>query len=428
MTSLRVLNITHNYYTDIVAPGSLRRLYSLEILNIESCYLSANMTELLEMLSHGSKKLRQLKMAMNDISGTLPVGMLQQFADLDILDFRNNNLTGHVSTEIGMLTSLTYMDLSHNNLSGVITEEHFASLKRLKYMDLSYNSLRIAVDPGWIAPFRLQHACFASCQMGPQFPSWLQGQVDITYFDISIFGITDKLPDRFWTTFSKVKYLDFSNNGISGALPTNMENMPMEYLQLGSNQISGQIPPLPRNITLLDVSNNSLQGPLPSELIVPQNHMEVLILSSNKLSGRIPRSLCRMQYLNTLNLANNIFRGDFPCFGLKNVEVLLLSNNRFSGTFPAFLERCTQLLVIDLSRNNFSGKLPMWIGDKEKLLFLRLSYNAFSGFIPANFTNLKNLCHLDLASNNLSGNIPWGLSNLEAMKKGSSIVVQIYIS
>uniref|UniRef100_A0A0E0I9Q0 non-specific serine/threonine protein kinase n=1 Tax=Oryza nivara TaxID=4536 RepID=A0A0E0I9Q0_ORYNI len=311
------------------------------------------MTELLEMLSHGSKKLRQLKMAMNDISGTLPVGMLQQFADLDILDFRNNNLTGHVSTEIGMLTSLTYMDLSHNNLSGVITEEHFASLKRLKYMDLSYNSLRIAVDPGWIAPFRLQHACFASCQMGPQFPSWLQGQVDITYFDISIFGITDKLPDRFWTTFSKVKYLDFSNNGISGALPTNMENMPMEYLQLGSNQISGQIPPLPRNITLLDVSNNSLQGPLPSELIVPQNHMEVLILSSNKLSG-------------------------------------------------PFLERCTQLLVIDLSRNNFSGKLPMWIGDKEKLLFLRLSYNAFSGFIPANFTNLKNLCHLDLASNNLS--------------------------
>lgn len=263
------------------------------------------MTELLEMLSHGSKKLRQLKMAMNDISGTLPVGMLQQFADLDIFDFRNNNLTGHVSTEIGMLTSLTYMDLSHNNLSGVITEEHFASLKRLKYMDLSYNSLRIAVDPGWIAPFRLQHACFASCQMGPQFPSWLQGQVDITYFDISIFGITDKLPDRFWTTFSKVKYLDFSNNGISGALPTNMENMPMEYLQLGSNQISGQIPPLPRNITLLDVSNNSLQGPLPSELIVPQNHMEVLILSSNKLSGRIPRSLCRMQYLNTLDLANN---------------------------------------------------------------------------------------------------------------------------
>lgn len=194
---------------------------------------------MLDSLSNCSNKLSELNLADNNISGTLPPGIFQQFADLVTLDASNNQLAGPLPVEIGMLTGLNHLDLSYNNLAGDITEEHFANLRSLKYIDLSSNyPLNIVVDPTWIAPFRLERASFPACMMGPQFPTWLQWSVDIWLLEISNTGIKDKLPDWFWTTFSKLEELDMSNNQISGVLPTNMETMALSYLYLGSNQIS----------------------------------------------------------------------------------------------------------------------------------------------------------------------------------------------
>ncbi len=401
----------------------MTNLCSLENLNLQGSLSYGNMTELLDSLSNCSNKLSELNLADNNISGTLPPGIFQQFADLVTLDASNNQLTGPLPVEIGMLTGLNHLDLSYNNLAGDITEEHFANLRSLKYIDLSSNDpLNIVVDPTWIAPFRLERASFPACMMGPQFPTWLQWSVDIWLLEISNTGIKDKLPDWFWTTFSKLEELDMSNNQISGVLPTNMETMALSYLYLGSNQISGQLPPLPRKIVKLDVSNNSLSGSLPSEFGAQNQQMDTLILSFNNLSGHIPESFCRMEQLAALDLANNHFEGELPqCFGMTGMVVVLLQNNRFSGSFPVFLERSTELQLVDLSRNNFSGKLPAWIGDKKELVLLLLSHNVFSGIIPINITNLSNLRQLNLAGNSLSGNIPWRLSNLEAMKEDNYI-------
>uniref|UniRef100_A0A0E0F6S4 non-specific serine/threonine protein kinase n=1 Tax=Oryza meridionalis TaxID=40149 RepID=A0A0E0F6S4_9ORYZ len=407
MTSLRVLRISNNDLGSM-APNLLRNLCNLEVLDLDESLSGGNMTELFGSLPQcSSSKLSELKMSYNNINGSLPAGLFRQFPNLVTLDMSINLITGPLPVEIGMLDSLTYLNLRGNNLEGVITEEHFVSLKSLKYIDLSDNQLlKIVVDPGWLAPFTLEEARFASCQMGPRFPSLAP----------VVTGIIDKLPDWFWTTVSKVKDLVMSNNQISGVFPANMETMAMEYLDIRSNKLSGQIPLLPRNLSALDIHNNSLSGPLPSEFGV---NIYMLILSHNHLSGHIPGSFCKMQYLDTIDLANNLFEGDFPqqCFSMKNIKVLLLSNNRFAGTFPAFLEGCTQLQIIDLSRNNFSSKLPKWIGDKKDLVLLRLSYNAFSGVIPDNITNLPNLRQLDLAANSLSGNLPRSFTKLEGMKR-----------
>lgn len=131
------------------------------------------MTELFGSLPQcSSSKLSELKMSYNNINGSLPAGLFRQFPNLVTLDMSINLITGPLPVEIGMLDSLTYLNLRGNNLEGVITEEHFVSLKSLKYIDLSDNQLlKIVVDPGWLAPFTLEEARFASCQMGPRFPS-----------------------------------------------------------------------------------------------------------------------------------------------------------------------------------------------------------------------------------------------------------------
>jgi len=321
-----------------------------------------------------------------------------------------------------VLTNLTVMELSSNDLRGAITEEHFAGLHNLRTIDLSYNQLEIAVGPEWLPPFiRLQEAYLASCHMGPQFPSWMQHLPDIDKIDILSTGIADQLPYWFSTAFSKVTYLDISNNSISGGLPANMEIMSLKRLRLGSNQLTGPIPRLPINLTLLDLSHNSLSGPLPSNFGAPS--LRWVHLSSNNFSRHIPGSICGLQELTILDLANNRLEGEFPqCPGFLNamsqMTALILSNNSLAGTFPSFLQGCTQLGLLDLSGNNFTGRLPIWIGDLMELRYLSLSNNLFYGNIAFSITNLGKLYNLNLAGNGLSGAIPCHLSNLIAMAVG----------
>ncbi|KAM3318746.1 hypothetical protein ACQJBY_036109 [Aegilops geniculata] len=366
------------------------------------------------------RNLRGLLLSGNNLTGHVPseIGILTNLWGIDL---SGNHLTGHVPSEIGVLTNLRSLDLSGNHLDGLIMEEHFHGLKSLEKLclnsemfdqQLSDNQLEIKVSSEWVPPFRLQEAHLGSCQMGPQFPAWLKWHVDLTYLDISSAGITDRFPDWFYNAFSKVTYMDISNNRISGALPKELGNMSLVYLFAGSNNISGRIPQLPRNLSTLDISGNSLSGPLPSDFGVPS--LTWIDLSSNYISGQIPVSLCELD-LYILILANNLLEGELPQLRTTYLQILLLSNNSFSGKFPPFIESSTRLSFLDLSRNKFSGILPMWIGNLAELRFLQLSNNMFYGHIPNNITSLRKLYHLNLAANRISGSIPHRLSNLTAM-------------
>ena len=146
--------------------------------------------------------------------------------------------------------------------------------------------------------------------MGPLFPGWLQWNVNITYLDISSASIADKLPQWFFDAFSNVWFMNISNNQLNGTLPTDMGSMSLEGLYLSSNQLTGQIPTLPPNISFLDLSNNFLSGPLPSA--IGSTNLETLSLFSNRLTGHIPESFCKYQQLFVLDLSNNFLEGEPP--------------------------------------------------------------------------------------------------------------------
>jgi Leucine-rich repeat (LRR) protein len=148
--------------------------------------------------------------------------------------------------------------------------------------------------------FSLEDVDLALCQIGPLFPAWLRSQVDLVWVDISSTGITDKFPDWFSTTFSKTTYLDISHNQIHGRLPKYMEFMSLEWFYLSSNNLTGGIPPLPRNISMLDLSLNSLSGNLPTKFRTQQ--LVSLNLFSNHITGSLPESVCEAQGLSELYL------------------------------------------------------------------------------------------------------------------------------
>lgn len=408
LTGLRVLDLSYNNITGYIPP-SLGNLTSLATLDISS----NNLTGLIPTGQGYFPSLSTLVLSSNYLTGNIPAEIVF-LASLITLDLGDNYLTGPVPSQISMLSNLTYLDLSLNALVAVVTEEHLASFVNLKKLDLSQNLLvKVEVNSKWKPPFSLHEASFASCFMGPLFPGWLQWQVELFYLDISSTGINDRLPDWFSSTFSKVVDLDISNNSLYGELPGNMEAMSLVEAYLSLNKLTGHVPRLPRNITVLDISMNSLSGPLPS---LGASRLRVLILFSNRIVGHLPVSICEARSLAILDLANNLLMGELPsCSAMEGVRYLLLSNNSFSGTFPPFVQSCTSLGFLDLAWNSLTGTLPMWIGNLMQLQFLRLSHNMFTGKIPIVITKLKLLHHLNLAGNDISGSIPRGLSNLTAM-------------
>ncbi|TVU34456.1 hypothetical protein EJB05_16289, partial [Eragrostis curvula] len=418
MTSLEVLHLGGNQLNDVKAKP-LKSLCNLRVLTLWSNRINQDMSEFLKELPPCARgKLESLDLSLTNVSGEIP-SWIYKWTDLGVLKLSSNRLVGSIPLEIGMMSKLNKLYLDNNQLTGSILEEHLANLENLEELDLSYNSIHMMIRSNWIPHFKLRLAYFPRCKMGLHFPLWLKGQRHVNYLDISDAGIVDYLPDWFWTVFSNVIYLNISCNQISGRLPRTLEFMSSALIfDLNSNNLTGILPQLPRHLAELDISKNSLSGPLPQKFGAP--YLTDLLLSGNDINGTVPAYICQLQFLTVLDLAKNRLVGKLPvCLeGSKETEMsaLILYSNYLSGEFPLFLLSCPQLILLDLAHNKYVGELPTWIAKKlPQLSYLRLRNNTFSGSIPVQFTDLGHLQFLDLAYNRISGSIPHSLSYLRVM-------------
>uniref|UniRef100_A0ACD5USP6 Uncharacterized protein n=1 Tax=Avena sativa TaxID=4498 RepID=A0ACD5USP6_AVESA len=119
---------------------------------------------------------------------------------------------------------------------------------------------------------------------------------------------------------SRVLALDLSGFGLQGVVPS-----PLKYCL---------------STTSLDLSNNSLSGPIPPALCDWLPYLVSLDLSGNRLSGPIPTELANCVYLNSLKLNGNVL----------------------SGQIPASLARLVRLKSLDLSHNHLQGQIPPQLG------------------------------------------------------------------
>ncbi|KAM0867268.1 hypothetical protein ACQ4PT_042112 [Festuca glaucescens] len=438
LTSLRSLRLWGCELLGMI-PGTLQNMCNLRSLNLSFNNIGGDIAEVVHRIPNCSRKnLQELNMMSANITGTT-LQFVSNLSSLSWLDFSGNHLSGSVPVEIGTLRNLTVLDLGNNSLRGVISEDHLAGLMNLKFIDLSYNYLEFTIGSHWVPQFNLVWASLSACHLGPQFPKWFQRQESIMFLDISNTGLLGRIPDWFWTTFSKAEYLDISLNKLSGELPLSLDFMSMIALFMQSNLLTGLVPKLPRTIEVLDISKNTLNGFAPN---FQAPHLQFAILFSNCISGTIPTSICTLQELMVLDLSNNLLTMELPDCGRKELTqwnpssnnsprvnsmnyftTLLLSNNSLSGGFPLFVLQCPNLIFLDLTRNKFTGELPGWISEVvPNLVVLRLGSNNFSGHIPIEILELGNVSILDLSSNNFSGAIPQYLENLKALTTSHSIL------
>ncbi|CAL5354722.1 hypothetical protein CsSME_00043096 [Camellia sinensis var. sinensis] len=446
LCNLRVLDLSNNKFTgklstSVGSPfGCIHN--SLEDLSLFSNKLSGGLPNHLGEF----KNLVRLIIGWNSFYGPLP-SSLGRLSYLRVLDTGDNQLNGSIPVSLGQLSKLEYLDLSHNSFVGTVFELHFAKLNSLYELYLHSNSLVLNVTSQWVPPFQLQVIQLASIKVGPQFPQWLKTQKNVTELDMSNASISVLIPDWFESIYCSIIHLNLSNNQIKGKVPIFQKckyrySAYDKWLLLSSNRFEGPLTPLPSHVYFLDLSNNSLSGPITVSddtammsltfLVLSNNHLTGVIpvslcsakqislidFSNNQLSGKIPPCLGQLDQLSVLDLTNNSLYGEIPSSlgSLQFLNSLHLRNNKFYGKLPLSLHNLTDLFTIDLGENVFTDNIPPWIGyNLTNLQFLNLQSNHFYGDIPPQLCHLQNLQLLNLAQNNISGNIPRCFGNFTAM-------------
>ncbi|KAI4354353.1 hypothetical protein L6164_003223 [Bauhinia variegata] len=217
----------------------------LEILEISNSQLSGHLTDEIGVF----RNLVGLSLYNNSIQGVLPKS-LEKLSSLEFFDVGTNKLEGNPFEIVGKLFSMQDLSLGYNKFQGFVTEAHLANLTSLVTLYAPESQFTLKVNSNWSPPFQLVWLGLSSWQLGPDFPLWIKSQKYLRYLLISNTGITDLIPNWFWSAYSNGLYADLSNNQIYGELSVSSEN-PISFfgVNLSSNHLSGQLPFLSSSVS-----------------------------------------------------------------------------------------------------------------------------------------------------------------------------------
>ncbi|XP_040866326.1 receptor-like protein EIX1 [Glycine max] len=402
LCNLRVIDLSYlklnqqvNELLEILAPCIS---HGLTRLAVQSSRLSGNLTDHIGAF----KNIEWLDFFNNSIGGALPRSF-GKLSSLRYLDLSMNKFSGNPFESLRSLSKLFSLHIDGNLFHGVVKEDDLANLTSLKEIHASGNNFTLTVGPNWIPNFQLTHLEVTSWQLGPSFPLWIQSQNQLEYVGLSNTGIFDSIPTQMWEALSQVWYLNLSRNHIHGEIGTTLKNpISIPTIDLSSNHLCGKLPYLSSDVFQLDLSSNSFSESMNDFLCNDQDEpmgLEFLNLASNNLSGEIPDCWMNWTLLVDVNLQSNHFVGNLPqsMGSLADLQSLQIRNNTLSGIFPTSVKKNNQLISLDLGENNLSGTIPTWVG--EKLLnvkILRLRSNRFGGHIPSEICQMSHLQVLDL--------------------------------
>ena len=235
------------------------------------------------------------------------------------------------------------------------------------------------------------------------------------WFGVGCLDPCDDYLDGFDCTAGRISSIMLRENGMSGSTTG--------WTMVGEM----------RNLTVLDLSYNSITGVLPTELGRIHN-LDSLQLRDNSFIGDLPTELSRFNAPDGLNrtfgsgelkeisLANNRLRGHLPPDidrHAASLQMFDVGGNIVSGTLPPEYGKLPKLQVLYLRHNSISGTLPQDFGAHGGLgsvRFMSLHGNLFSGTLPPSIGGLTELTSLELGGESLSGTLPTTLGLLSKLQ------------
>lgn len=431
--NLTKIVLSYNSLAGAISSAHWEGLMKLLVVDLRNNLLNGSIPSSLFSLP----SLEVVQLSHNQFDGQIPEFFSASSSLLDTIDLSINNLEGPIPMSIFDLRKLNILLLSSNKISGTIQLDKFQGCRNLTTLDLSYNNLSVVAsenDPTWSSFSKMSTLKLASCKL-KRFP-YLRNQSKLETLDLSNNQINGKVPNWIWELGNgHLRYLNLSCNNLTSlqeprTLPSNLN-----FLDLHSNQIRGNLPILPPVISYVDFSYNKFSSSIPNAPestlsflyyyslannglrgVIPQSfcnasYLLVLDLSRNMLSGKVPECLSRLsQSLGVLNLQRNNFSGQIPDSFPVNcaLETIDLNGNVINGQIPKSLANCKKLEVLNLGNNNLSDKFPCVLINTSSLRVLVLRSNKFYGSIGCRkpIGTWENLQIVDLAHNEFDGNLP----------------------
>ncbi|XVF81445.1 hypothetical protein PTKIN_Ptkin15bG0155700 [Pterospermum kingtungense] len=394
-----LINITTN--------GTVPKFRNLELA-------SCNLLEFPYFLRE-QDELEFLELSENKIHGQIPKWVWEMSKEsLLLLSLSGNFLTGFDQPILPM-TKLGVLDLGNNNLQGSIP----IPPPSIVLYNVSSNSLTGEFTPLLCNSSYLAYLDLSTNNLSGVLPQCLANlSVTLEILDLHNNHFVGSVP-QLCKKGSQLRMIDFSQNLFQGQLPRSLAKCGMvETLNMGNNQLNDTFPfwlgKLPE-LRMLILRGNQFHGAIEEHkgnLELPKLH--IIDLSFNRFSGDLPsqqfQNWIAMKVVNASNLSYLQANIEFQDFVYDPFTYSVTMTSK--ATEREYKKVLDFLVVIDFSSNSFEGCIPQNIGNLKALWQLNLSNNALSGHIPPSLGNLSNLESLDLSHNNFSGEIPTELLQL----------------
>ncbi|CAI9267421.1 unnamed protein product [Lactuca saligna] len=411
LASLKVLDLSHTSLNGNFPTNEFAALENLEMLDLSDCGFNGTFeipgSERVSVL----KKLKTLNVAGNKFNESI-IRSLNTLSLLTSLDLSHSLMSGPFpAQEFAALENLETLDLSYCGFSGTFEiqgSERDVILRKLKTLNLAYNRFNESVITSLSILSSLTNLDLSYNQMSGSFPAQeLSHLTNLEELDLSETELNSAPNIQACKTLLKLKRLksiNLSDNNFNKSIISCLSALPsLKILDLSHSFSWGSSFPVQEIFTLPDLEvlflrDNGFNGTIPMEAFASFHHLEMLDLSGNSFVGIIPSAIPALSSLRAVSFAYNYLNGSLSDHGLcelKNLHELELSGNMLHGTLPQCLKNLSSLKLLDISSNQFSGILkPSLIANLTSLEYIDFSHNKFEGSFS--FSSLSNHIKLEV--------------------------------
>ncbi|KAF6175541.1 hypothetical protein GIB67_023061 [Kingdonia uniflora] len=211
MSSLEYLDFSDNEFTGTL-PVSLGDLKLLKYLSLADNKLTGEVPSTLIYCT----VLSEVRLRGNKFNGSIPKGLFGFM--LEEIDLSENDFTGKLPSEMGLLSSLRHLNLSSNNIRSTLPQD-LGYFQSLSVLDLRKNAFYGSI------------------------PEDLCESNNLSILQLDSNSFTGSIPEEIGNC-SSLYLLSLSHNNLNGSIPRDLSRLnKLKILNLEDNELSGQIPP-----------------------------------------------------------------------------------------------------------------------------------------------------------------------------------------